>query len=421
MWLILAANNIGKLPLDLGFDATPHLDYIRYIAEEGRIPYATEGWEMFNPPFYYIITALFYKVLALFFSTETAVRLLRIISLFCGAAQIEISYRLLSLAYRDRKDLQILGIVIGGLLPMNIYISQVPGNEPLTALLSGVVILLTFKWLLKPSDVQKNGMLMIGLVAGVAVLTKVTAIILIPVVIVFVIYRTMEGSASLPNRLMSAVRRFGLVSGIIVGVAGWYYIRNFMEMGHFFAVGGWDVTGEIEWWQEPGFRTFSQLASFGNALVYPIYSGLAGLWDSFYSTLWMDGLLSGKIIYKGRPPWNYAFMLASAWLSFPLTLAMIIGVFKSIAKPAGPQQKGFLFLFACFLGYGAAFFYLYLTLPVYSAGKATYLLGIAPCLVLFCVEGFEILIRTRVLRAAVNGLIACWAIASYLAYFVVSV
>ena len=38
--------------------------------------------------------------------------------------------------FPGRNDLQIIGTAVGGFLPLNIYISQVVGNEPLSGCLT---------------------------------------------------------------------------------------------------------------------------------------------------------------------------------------------------------------------------------------------------------------------------------------------
>ena len=60
-WVILAINNIGKIPMYIGMDVGGHLKYILYVAENWRIPLPSEGWQMFEAPFFYIISAAIYK------------------------------------------------------------------------------------------------------------------------------------------------------------------------------------------------------------------------------------------------------------------------------------------------------------------------------------------------------------------------
>jgi hypothetical protein len=74
----------------------------------------------------------------------------------------------------------------------------------------------------------------------------------------------------------------------------------------------------------------------------------------------------------------------------------------------------------CSIGlYLVAIFYLFLTVPFLSSAKATYALGLIPCFALIGTAGFEILTRKRFLRAAMYGLFACWAVGSYVSYFII--
>jgi hypothetical protein len=68
LWILLAVNNITKIPLTVGFDHWAHYEYITYIAEKWTLPLANEGWQMFQPPVFYLIAALLSKLLSLFAS-----------------------------------------------------------------------------------------------------------------------------------------------------------------------------------------------------------------------------------------------------------------------------------------------------------------------------------------------------------------
>ena len=45
------------VPETTGFDAQGHLDYIRYVLEQSAIPVANEGWQMYQPPLFYVLCA----------------------------------------------------------------------------------------------------------------------------------------------------------------------------------------------------------------------------------------------------------------------------------------------------------------------------------------------------------------------------
>ena len=414
-WICLAINNMGKIPLHVGMDGTEHLKYIEYVASTWRIPLATEGWQMFQPPLYYFLSALLYKAFIPIFSWENVLVLLRIVPLACGALQIELCRRALRYVFPGREDLQIVGILVGGLLPMNLYISQVIGNEPLAGCLSGMVVVLVIRHLKSPSPHPFSAL--IGLFLGLAMLTKVTAVLLMPPVLLAVAYGGHAYYSSERKGPGPAFMRISIVLGVAFLVSGWYYIRNYLEMGRFF-IGGWDASRNIVWWQDPGYRILSQFYTFGEAIFYPVYSAVAGIWDSLYSTFWMDGFLSGVCIYDFRPPWNYGFMLAGTWLSLLPAAAIGIGVVASIKNPLRKERKILFFCTFCAGIYLSAILYLFLTVPIYSTGKATYALGLVPCFGVLCAQGFNIFTPKPLLKAMAYGIVACWALAAYSAYFV---
>jgi len=413
LWVILALNNIGKIPLVIGMDVAEHMEYIRYIANNWNIPLATEGWQMFQPPFFYLVSAVIYKIFAMFFAPETVERILRIIPLACGVLQVEVCYRTVGYVYPGRDDLKCIGTVIGGLLPMNIYISQFVGNEPLAGLLASIAILLLTRILSSNVAPSMGNLVSLGVLLGLAMLTKVTALLLLFPVAGFLFYK-LAMSDPLPARgLSKAIAPTMLVLVSAFAVSGWYFFRNWVEMGQV-VIGGWDPSRNILWWQYPGYRTPANLLSFGESLFYPILSAVGSIWDGLYSTLWMDGYLSAY----NRPPWNYGFFLSIAWLSLLPTAAILLGILSTFTGLNRERRQVFLFAISCVIIYTSAILYLFLTVPIFSTAKATYALGIMPCLAVLGASGFEILTRKPYLKAAVYGGIACWAFAAYGAYFV---
>ncbi len=195
-WVIMAVNNIGKIPPDIGMDIKWHVQYVTYVFEKMRIPLATEGWQMFQPPLFYVLSAVVYKVFMTVFSSEYSEYALRIIPLFCGIAQVELCYRTLRYAYPTRNDLQIVGTAVGGLLPMNLYMSQFAGNEPLAAFFTAVVILFVFRMLSSPSAPSGRDLFLTGLFLGLAALTKMSAMLLALPVAVFLLCKSAPTSGT---------------------------------------------------------------------------------------------------------------------------------------------------------------------------------------------------------------------------------
>ncbi len=413
-WSVLAINNVGKVPPYVGFDVWDHLDYIQYVARTGRVPLATDGWQMFQSPLYYLLSAPLYLFGTRHFEPATVIQILRSIPLLAGLAQVEICYRALRAVYPDRPHLQALGTAVGGLLPMNLYMAQSLGNEPLAGALSASVIAIALGLLrLDQGTRLTQRLIFLGIALGLALLAKVTAVLLLPPLVLLLWYR---GSG--PD---GTVRRRALDIGIVVGIAfvicGWYYLRNWIELGKPF-VGGWDQSRNIDWWQDPGYRTVRQFWVFGESLRYPVYSAFNGFWDSVYSSLWMDGTLSSMIDFRARPPWNYDAMISGAWLALVPSIGILTGVVMAVARPRNQRRPADLFAVACLAVLYVAMLALYLSVPIYSTAKASYTLGILPCYALLSARGLGELSRGRVSRAVIYAAVACWAVSSYAAYFV---
>ncbi|MCJ7773829.1 MAG: glycosyltransferase family 39 protein, partial [Desulfobacterales bacterium] len=418
LWMILAINNIGKIPLDVGMDIDQHLEYIKYIDIFWRIPFPTEGVRMFESPLYYIISALIYKPLTILFSDDIVLKGLRIVPLLCGMVQIELCYRALKYVFPGKEDLQIIGTVVGGLLPINLYMSQVVGTEPLSGVFIGIVVVLMFRVIRYPKESKREIFVLIGFVWGLALLTKITAILLLPPLIFFILYVNLMGDQQSGKKLgIDAIHRVLSTIGIALLISGWYYIRNWLEIGKFFA-GGWDASRGFLLLQDPGYRTLSQLIQFGESLFYPVYAGVMGFWDSLYSTFWLDGFLGGTATYDYIPPWNYDFMLTCVWLSILPAVAIILGLIDTVRRPSHALSRGTLFAASCIAVYFFAILYLFLTVPIYSTAKATYTMGIIPCYAVVCAAGMDMLRRSLFLKALTNGFLACWAFGAYFSYFV---
>ncbi len=415
--LVLGVNNLFRIPMVTGFDIEGHINYIHYIATKGALPLAHEGWQMFQSPLYYLVCAGPYWALSKVFDLDVVVKLLRIVPVLCSVAQVELAYRIVRRVYPDRQGLQMAGAVFAGVLPMNLYISQYIGNEPMAGVLSGLVCLQCVTILSKCADqrgLMRSALALGGLLA-LAILTKVTAVLLVLPCIVVLLYAAWRVDV---DRVKRAAIAFGCFAGMCALLCGWYFARNWMHYGKPF-VGGWEVAREIVWWQDPGYRTVGQMVLFGESLVRPITAGTAGMLDAFYSTFWLDGLLSSMVEFEHRPPWNYAFVIAGAWWAIVPASLIGFGILWSVRSLRTAEQRLHVFEVVCVAIYFGAFAYLFLALPTYSTGKATYTLGVLPLYVLLFVAGLDVVSRNTSLRMTSYACIAAWACAAYAAYFVV--
>jgi hypothetical protein len=414
-WALLAANNLFAIPGYVGFDAAEHLRYIRFVATNQSLPLATQGWQMFQAPLYYAISAPVHALLADSFGPLTLVKLQRIVPMLCGLVQIEIVYRAARMVFPAKPGLQIVATVAGALLPMRIYMCQVIGNEPLAGCLTSLVILTSLGLLTDPTR-ERGGLFIAGLGAvwGLAILSKVTPLILAPPLLIAIAVH----SRAIGDSAARFVARAAYLFGACCAVAGWFFFRSWIHHGKTLILHTGDSISKFAWSQDPGYRTWSQLTSFGESLRHPIYSGAVGFWDSLYSTLWLDGFLSGMALFRVRPPWNDDFMLAGAWLGLIPTALLLLGLVAPLRERLAGSRAALLFAAGCLAIYFAAILDAWVRLPVYSAAKASYTLGLAPCYGLLIAAGSEAFLRGRLARSLTAAMVACWAAAAYFAYFV---
>lgn len=422
--LILGFNNLFKLGLNYGFDWGHHLDYIHFIPEQGRLPLANEGLQGFQPPLFYCLGALLHSALSLFFDHDTVDRAIRLLPILAGAAQIEIAYRLSRIVFPGRAQLQSIATLCAALLPMNLYMSQMIGNESLFALIGALCLYQSARILSQEGALRRKEVLVLGAVLGLAFLTKASALLLIFPVTAALAIRAMRAE----RPLRSAVSSLAGVAAIALAISGWFYLRNLIHFGQFF-IGGWDTLIGFEWWHQPGYRTIHQYTQFGEALIHPIYSMLPSFWDGLYATLWLDGHLGGVSAYEGAPPWNYPMMLAGAWWGLLPTLAIAAGFIaigrstllaslNSLVFDSRHKTALILCAFTCLVFYAAVLAHT-LVLPFYNACKASYALASSVCLACLIAAGLDWAARTPKLRASLYALLACWGAASYAAYFII--
>ncbi len=380
-WIALALNDAFALPLGAGFDAEGHVDYVIHLVNRRALPLPGDGWEMFQAPLYYLLQA---PVLWL----TASLRALRVMGLICGLIQIELCWRAARVLFPKRDDLQLIGALFG-FLPVNIYLSQFVGNEPLSAVLSASAVL--FCW-------TGRSPLIVGALLGAAILAKVSAVLLFIPIAVFIGRR--------------GVLQFSFA---VAAVSGWWFLRNYMSFGQFVA-SGWDPARGFAFWQQPGYRLISDFFVFGRVFEHPVYAATAGFWDSLYSTFWVDGFWGGSYLPQVSPRWNYPFVVLSVWTSVLPMSALLLGMIRSVSV-RDSKRPFLLFSSAAVLIYLSALAAVYIRHPYFSTAKAGYMLALMPCFAALGAAGFERLLSAAKARPYVLSWLGAWALSVYAAYW----
>ena len=410
LWLLLFWNNSRLMPFHAGFDAKEHLKYINYIQEHRALPLPNEGWEMYQPPLYYLIAAASLSACKLSINDPASILLLRLIGAFLGIAQFVFVFLSLRLLFPARTAF--VGLLLAAFLPMHVYLAHYVTNEMLAATLATATLYLCLR-LLKSDAPRASQFAWLGLTLGAAMLAKATTILLLPVAISGIAGRLAYARA----RLVISLRNLGLLLAICLTVCGWHYARIWLRFGTPL-LGNWDVVSGFTWWQDPGYHTATDYLRFGRSLVNPLFSGFAGFADGIYSTLWGDALCGGASSLTFA--WNRQPMVAGyLWALIP-TVLILIGAVAAIVRFIRKPSSELFVLLGFWVLLVLSLIFMTLKVPSYAQAKAFYGLSALTPLCFFGGLGWETLTHGgRRLRFVLAALLLIWAMNSFATYWIV--
>ena len=409
-------HNFPLVSYATGMDVSSHYAYLDYLLSKRSLPSAYDGWQMFQPPFTYLLNALVINVVHIFAPDVSLEASARSVTMGIALLTAYFGSRAVEVALGDRGIVQWFGVALAIAMPVAIYMAHTFGNEPYFAFL-GVMI---FYWIICHMDAKKNysGLkewTALGILCGLALLAKVTALILCAVVVLVLLRAQIRNG----RRWHEIWKLFGVYCFWIVLIAGWWYLRNFMEYGRPF-IGGWESRPGMEWWQYPGYRSLGNLYEFGGVLAHSIYAGVSSFLDGVYSSLWGDGYLSGIVQFASAPHWNFKGMQSLYLLALPIMFAIAVGMIRVLSK----QKSGALGIALEFSALGlilllGAMFYMYATIPIYSSAKASYMLVLVPGIAILAAWGIEPFDRTPISRIVIAGFMAVWVGSVYSSFIAV--
>ena len=410
LWLLLFWNNARLLPFYAGFDSPEHLKYINYIQEHRSLPLPTEGWEMYQPPLYYLIAAASLSACQLSINDPMSIFVLRSFGAFFGIAQFVSVFLSLRLLFPARTAF--VGLLLAAFLPMHLYLAHYVTNEILAATLATAALYLCLR-LLRSEKPRASQFAWLGLALGAAMLVKATGVLLLPVAIAAI-----AGKLAYTRALIAvSLRNLGLLLAICFAVCGWHYVGIWLRFGTPL-LGNWDVISGFTWWQDPGYHTLADYVRFGRSLFNPLFSGFAGFADGIYSTLWGDGLCGG--VASVNVAWNQQLMAAGyLWALIPTALILAGGGAAILQFIRKPSSELFLLIgFCAVIVLGLVF--MTLKVPSYAQVKAFYGLSALTPLCFFGALGWEALTHGRArLRFILGTLILFWAMNSFATYWIV--
>ena len=411
-WVVLFANNLPQLAGLFGFDRDGHQQYIDYILQKKTLPLADEGWQMYQPPLFYVLSALIIEPFGWSASADSALLVLRWFSVLIGLAHLVLIFLCLRLLFPSQPSRQVVGLVVAGLLPANLCLSHHVTNENLAAVFVTAALYFCLRALRKQG--ASGGLAAAaGACLGLALLTKFSAVLAVPLVIVALAWPR----AGTP-RASNAVTSVTLMLASMLVVCGWHFVRVWHRFGTPL-IGNWDPRLPFAWWQDPGYHTGAWYWRFGEALVCPLFSSLRSFADGVYSTLWGDGLCSGSAVMDFRPQWNYDLMNGGYLLAAVVVALLAAGSIVVLVRfLRHPTAEGFLML-GLASAFAAGITLMSLRVASYAQVKAFYGLPALLPLCVLAVAGWSFLAdRSKVLRPLLWIGLLTWAVTSYAGFWI---
>jgi len=168
-------------------DERQHANYVQHVLDgrgfpklDPKDPALGENYQSHQPPLYYILASGFAKLTGVGSVDEPSGRNLRFLNVLIGAGTVAGAFFLALWGLRDRAAAFCAGLFVA-LLPMNLALSGAISNDPLLYLICTWTLALVAKAL---RDGWTSSLAAgVGVLAGLALITKTTGIALFPVLL----------------------------------------------------------------------------------------------------------------------------------------------------------------------------------------------------------------------------------------------
>ena len=411
-WIVLFGNNLPQIAPLFGFDRDGHQEYIDYILKNKALPLADEGWQMYQPPLFYLLSALIIGPFGWSASADSALLALRACSVFTGIGHLVLIFLCLRLMFPSQPARQVVGLLIAGFLPANLCLSHHITNESLAALFVTAALYFTLR-LLRAERPSARLAIAVGTCLGLALLTKFSALLAIPLVVVALAWRR-----DTTRPVKEAVSSLSLVLVSLLAVCGWHFVRVWHRFGTPL-IGNWDPRLPLAWWQDPGCHTGAWYGRFGEVLFRPLFSSLTSFADGVYATLWGDGLCSGSALMNFRPQWNYDLMNAGYVISFLPTALLAVGLVVALVRFMHQPTAEWLLMVGLVFAFAAGIGLMTLRIASYAQVKAFYALPVLFPLSVVAVLGWDTIEkRSTALRPLLWVGLLAWVITVYSAFWI---
>jgi len=368
------------------FDWKGHVDYIRYMASNWRTPVATEGWEMFQPPLYYFLSAIVYRLFGGESAEPGSLKAVQIMGMLSGIANACFTLFVLRKLFRRNYLIQLLGFSVVAFLPMCFYMNPLISNE----IFSGSVISLAIYLLIRygfEKRIKIHHALIMGAGVGLALLSKYTASFVFLTAATVLIIRVLKNPATRRREMTALV----IFLAVVFAISGWLYIRNLVKFHDPF-IGNWDNISGYHYEQIHGYRTPGFYLKFGSVFLHePERSRWASFWDGKYGSMWMDTHSSFLKLSEERVNLYGGIIIFLALLPSAAILLGFCQSLRSAFQSARCNPDLALVMVSALTMLSLISFTM--EVPFFSTIKAFFYLSLLPAIAVFAGKGLYTMVR----------------------------
>lgn len=381
---VIQIRNAYVYPYSRGLDGMDHVRYVQYVAKNRTIPDASTGWEMSQPPLYYVLGAGIYQLFGGAARPTFALKAVQLCSPVVALGELGLAWWMLGFVHPARARMRMLGFIVVGVLPVLFYMATEISNEPFAGFAAGSAMCIAMRQMSRRDDRWRDGVA-VGAICGVALLSKQSAAFVLVAVLCLAALRTVAR----PPRLRRAAWG-GVVVVIAIALSGWLYARNVQRFGTPF-IGAWDPRSGFNIVQPPGYRTLAFYTRFGSVFWQQRFTlPNASFWDGMYDGVWTD---SHGVFLRGD---RQADVLSSVglWLALLPTVAVVLGFLQATWRLATREWDHAYFVpVVTTLLTETALLSFTMEHPWFSTLKPQWALALVPAVAVFAGEGLDTMCR----------------------------
>ncbi len=234
-------------------DEPAHYNYVRYLATQGQFPELVEGcyeqaylqeltsrkfplelsvenvcYEYHQPPLYYLLGV------PVFLLSNGSLLAVRLLSVLLGAGVVILAYLIGKAIFPHQSNLVYSAMAFVAFVPMHVAILSSVNNDALAEVVFAIVLLLLVRRLNTTAPIGRVSDVLLGAVLGIALITKMTVYIAVPLVgIGLFLASLIEAQSTSKYNWPKLISRFLIVYGIAFLIALPWYGRNALLYGNF--------------------------------------------------------------------------------------------------------------------------------------------------------------------------------------------